>query len=377
MSPPTFEKVSGTYIPDDIVFSILSKLPVKPLQRFACVHKSWSRLFENPIFMNMFRNNLVSKSHSRYDDDDACLIFQWFLDPGKLSFLTDEKFEREIKLDLPPPFDIQQNVLYDHSSILCSAINGILCIYNCINPSEIVLWNPATKEVYAVPPPNLPESLPNVTANYFLHGFGYDHVNDDYKVIRFVHYQKYTCKTPAPFYEIYSLRSHSWRKLDVDIPIAYPVRLDSPVYLDGVCHWLELIDDRTFVVSFNLSNEVFLTTPLDMHGDFGFRLVVLNGSVAIIPYNYGGSTSFSISILGEIGVKESWTRLFDVGLSPSNLYPIAAGKKGNIFFKKQYDKSKLVCFDLATGVIDDIDVEGKGSICDITIYKKNLRRFKE
>jgi hypothetical protein len=183
MSPPTFEKVSGTYIPDDIVLSILSKLPVKPLKCFACVRKSWSHVFENPIFMNMFRNNLVSNSHSRYydDDDDACLIFLWCLDPmKKLSFLTGEKFEKEIKLDLPPPFDIQQNVLYDHISILRSAINGILCIYDWINPSEIVLWNPATNEVYAIPP--------NGAANYFLHGFGYDHVNDDYKVIRFVLY---------------------------------------------------------------------------------------------------------------------------------------------------------------------------------------------
>jgi len=366
MSPPTFEKVSGTYIPDDIVFSILSKLPVKPLKRFACVRKSWSHLFENPIFMNMFRSNLVSKSDSRYDDDDdACLIFEWILDPvKKLSFHTGEKFEKEIKLDLPPPY-------YDHTSSLCYAINGIFCIYDWIKPSKIVLWNPATNEVYVVPP-NLPKSLPNGAANYFLYGFGYDHVSDDYKVIQFVHLQEGMCKTHDPFCEIYSLRSHSWRKLDVDIPIAYRSPFGSEVYLDGVCHWLRKINDKSDVLSFNMSNEVFFTTPLDMHG----CLVVLNGSVAIISH-YIGSTSFSISILGEIGVKESWTRLFDVGPLHSSCYPIATGKKGNIFFRKKGEKLKLVRFDLTTGVIDDIDVKGKGIVCDIKIYKKNLRRLKE
>ncbi|AES65045.1 putative F-box domain-containing protein [Medicago truncatula] len=374
MSPPTFEKVSGTYIPDDIVFSILSKLPIKHLKRFACVRKSWSHLFENPIFMNMFRNNLVSKSQTGYDDDDACLICHWVLDPvKKLSFLTGEKFEKEIKLDLPPQVQIQQNDFLDYISILCSAINGILCIYNWFDPSQIVLWNPTTNEVHVVPS-NLPESLPNVFVDQFLYGFGYDHDSDDYKVIRVVRFREDMFKTHDPFYEIYSLRSHSWRKLDVDIPIVFYGPLSSEVYLDGVCHWLRRINDKTDVVSFNLSNEVFFTTPLDIHGDV--CLVVLNGSVAIISY-YKGSRYFSISILGEIGVKESWTRLFDVGPLSSNLYPIAVGKKGNIFFKKKYDKSKLVCFDLTTGVVDDIDVKGKGGICDIKIYKKNLRRLKE
>jgi len=335
MSPPTFETDSGIYIPDDIVFSILSKLPVKPLKRFACVRKSWSHLFENPVFMNMFRNNLVSKSHPRYEDDDACLIFPRILDPvKKLSVLTGEKFEKEIKLNLPPPFGIQKNDLYNGVRILCSAINGILCIYSWFNPSEIVLWNPATNEVYVVPP-NLSESLPNCATNYFLiylNGFGYDHVSDDYKVIRFVLYQEDMCNTPDCFYEIYSLRSHSWRKLDVGKPIAYHKLMGSEVYFDAVCHWLGSTNDKCDVVSFNLSNEMFFTTPLDMHGDA--CLVVLNGSVAIISY-YKGSTSFSISILGEIGVKESWTRLFDVGPLSSILYPIAAGKKGNIFFIKK------------------------------------------
>jgi molecular chaperone HtpG len=70
------KKVSGTgnYIVDDIAFCILSKLPDKSLKRFSCIRKSWTRLFENSVFINMFRNNLVSKSHSLYEDDDVYLI---------------------------------------------------------------------------------------------------------------------------------------------------------------------------------------------------------------------------------------------------------------------------------------------------------------
>jgi molecular chaperone HtpG len=77
---------------DDIAFSILSKLPIKSIKRFSCVHKSWINLFENPTFLNMFRNNLLLKFNSHYaDDDDVCLILNqygwdfYLLDGDKVS----------------------------------------------------------------------------------------------------------------------------------------------------------------------------------------------------------------------------------------------------------------------------------------------------
>jgi hypothetical protein len=97
---PTFErnKVSSSYIPEDIAFSILSKLSIKSLNRFSSACKSWSLLFQNPNFLKMFRKNLVSKSHD--DDDDTCLLFNWISGPVMLSFLSGDKFEKEVKLVL-------------------------------------------------------------------------------------------------------------------------------------------------------------------------------------------------------------------------------------------------------------------------------------
>jgi hypothetical protein len=58
MAPP-LEKVGSNYIPEDISFSILSKLSIKSLNRFSCVRNSWNQLFENSNFINLFRNNLI------------------------------------------------------------------------------------------------------------------------------------------------------------------------------------------------------------------------------------------------------------------------------------------------------------------------------
>jgi F-box interacting protein len=232
------------------------------------------------------------------------------------SFRTGDKFEKEIKLDPPPPFRIHQNDAC--ICILSSAVDGILSIYEWISDTKVVLWNPATNEVYAVPP-SLPECLPNVRVYFDLHGFGYDNVSDDYKVIRFVvciasivDSQKDVSVIHDRFWEIYSLRSNSWRKLNVDMPFSYNAT-GSDVYMNGVCHWLWEGDDENYLVSFNLSNEVFFKTPFDNHVDFCFDLVLLNGSVAIISNNkWTAHASLSISILGEIGVKESWVKVFDV-----------------------------------------------------------------
>jgi hypothetical protein len=92
--------------------------------------------------------------------------------------------------------------------------------------------------------------------------------------------------------------------------------------------------------------------------------MILNGSIAFIV-NYEEKATFHISILGELGVKESWTKLFIVGPLPCLEYPIGAGKKGNILIRKK--DNKLAWFDLSTGMIDEIGVRAGSSLQDIIL----------
>jgi F-box interacting protein len=368
------KKVSSgtTYIPEDIVFSILSKLPIKSLKRFSSVQKSWSRLFEKHIFIDMFRNNLLSKSHSLYDGVSLILNLIQELYHWNFYLLSDGKFENKLKLDFP-------YVFHPHASIVCvlgSAINGILCIYDYNHSSytKAVLWKFVTGEVMVIPISNLSYEFRYVYVT--LHGFGYDHVRDDYKVIQHAAYIKYNPSYDGKwknFWEIYSLKSNSWRKLGFDMPTRYR-RTNGYVYMNGVCHWLgETIDetcvtiDEKCVVSFNLSNEVFIITPLPPDC-FDVNLVVLNGSFTLIS-NYKKTESFHISILGEFGVKESWVRLFDIGPLSCIDIPIGA-RKDTVFFKRKNDE--LVCFNLTTGMIEEIGVKGEKCWCQMIVYKENL-----
>lgn len=95
--------------------------------------------------------------------------------------VSGEKFEDRIKIDWPPHF--QNDEYIDVTVLGSSSVNGILCLYN---ENTIVLWNPTTKEVKDIPPSIKPYD--NIEFHSDPGGFGYDHVRDDYKVIRMAAY---------------------------------------------------------------------------------------------------------------------------------------------------------------------------------------------
>ncbi|XP_004514098.1 F-box protein CPR1-like [Cicer arietinum] len=257
-----------------------------------------------------------------------------------------------------------------------------LCLTQGRGPyAKCVFWNPAIDE-FKVIPPSLFEYVPYHDTMMNFHGFGYDHVRDDYKFIRqldfFLDCDAYVpCDEPvgfAPMWEIYSLRSNSWRKLDVDMPFCMS---DDEVYMDGFCHWSDIDDYHSLsnvgpcLVSFDLCNEVFLTTPFpsDMVDHYYIlRMVLLNGSIAFIMYDE--STTFHIRILGELGVKELWANVFIVKPLPCVQHLIGVGKKGGIFLRKNDDE--LVRYDMSTQTIEELGVKVSRGYCNIVVYKDNL-----
>jgi len=384
------EKVNK-HIPNDLTFYVLSKLPLKSLKRFECVSKSWALLFENPNFMNMYRNNFISNSPSYCDD--TCLLLQEIISPNSIEehsvmyMLSGERFENIVKIDLPPPF---YDYDYDIHILGSDSINGTFCLMQ-LN-KHFLLWNPTTEEFKVIPPSPIDLVLPDLDHFWDKHGFGYDHVRDDYKVIRCVELDPDLTESfsdnlgvvhtliledffDAPSWEIYSLKSNSWKKLDFKLHVR---KIDGVrAYMDGMCHWQG--GDRgsimgEYLVSFDLVNEVFITTPIPsyMNFDWYFELVhlmMLNGSIAFISNQR--NTAFEISILGELGVKESWIKLFSVDLLPLIERPIKSGIE-LIFFERKREGEGLSWFNLNTQIFEELEGKGQHVHYHVAIYKKNL-----
>ncbi|AES86745.1 F-box protein interaction domain protein [Medicago truncatula] len=398
------KKVSN-HIPHDLSFDIVSKLPLKSLKRFTCVCKFWANLFENPQFMSVYRNNFFL-SRSRYDDhQNSRLLLKVTPAYGygrvdKMFLLSGDTFENSVKLDWPPLFEEDSKAIF----IVGSVVNGILCLcqggirvdttyifYKL--EQKVVLWNPSTDEFKAIPngsfehtilkafpPGSVFEDLPTIHTFINIHGFGYDPVTDDYKLIRYFCFFEDIEEDDDPsdesVWQIYSLKSNSWRDLEVEMPnhtwTDQWQNAGKSVYCQGMCHWwgYEDYDGDEVLVSFNLSDEVFITTPFNYNwGRFFKHMVVLKEFIAMIEYE-DDPFYFFISILGEIGVAESWTRLFKIGPLYGVEEPIGVGKNADIFYMKKDEE--VARFDLNTEVIEDIRVKGRYKCCQTVIYNESL-----
>jgi molecular chaperone HtpG len=390
MAKPRSEKVRN-HIPNDLAFSVLSKLPLKSLKRFGCVCQTWALLFENSHFMSKFCTNFISNSRSYYNDDTSLLLYKVVRSHDhslycSLYTLSGKRYANRVKLEYPNPFQDPYFELFD-----CDTITGTICLKL---GNTLVFWNPTIHELKVIPPSPAESPSPYRQISAVYHGFGYDPTSGDIKIIRFLDFCRTTSRalqhlnvgeedvpwneiSYEPLWEIYSLRCNSWMKLDFDIPKLCYDSSEERLYKDGVCHWwFESKTREQFLVSFNLSNETFFTTeiPLDIHPDrdsnlkfrlLGRHLVMFNGSIASILWY---STTFHILILGELGMKESWTKLFVVGPFPHIERVIGTGKNGDIFFKTK--DGELVLFDLSTQIFEDMSIKG-GHRFNIAIYKEN------
>ena len=160
------QKVSK-YIPDDISFSILSKLPLKSLKRFECVGKSWSLLFENRIFMKMFHTKFLSNLHCHSYYDGASLLLKLSERYKEVLYsLSGDKFGNMVRLDGTNPFTNYGNFRV----IGFGSINGLLCLHEYDNSGQVVLWNPATQKIKFLPlsqAESIDSSIPDVAKDFF------------------------------------------------------------------------------------------------------------------------------------------------------------------------------------------------------------------
>ena len=137
------------------------------------------------------------------------------------------------------------------------------------------------------------------------------------------------------------------------------------------------------LISFYLSNEVSFTTPIPPEVDDCFdvsakwiNLAVLNGSIALISYHVK-TTTFHVSILGQLGFKESWIKLLMVEPLPYVERPIGVGTKGEIFIIRK--DNEVASFDLSTQMIEVIGYTPKSYhyICGLINYKESIVPFEE
>nr|XP_017255439.1 PREDICTED: putative F-box protein At3g10240 [Daucus carota subsp. sativus] len=350
---------------DDLISEILVRVPVKSLIQFQLVSKTWLSLIKDPVFVKaQLRRAIRSGSDEtlmlvRYScstsTESAKLKLSLF-DVDSKQIVSEIKYpysQGEYKLSL---FDVDSRQIvsetrYPYSQgesrsvprlTLVGSANGIVCLV-LFETSHLInrffLWNPATRQSLIVVPGrglSKPRAL----------GFGYDPVDEDYKIVRVV-------SGPCLPAEVFSANRNVWR--EVPDPIDGPDDFLSGHFNVCVNGFLCVIDKGVGMMVFDLNKEVMncaIKLPVVAVGGVGdndddydeeyydaqpeTRIIELDKSIAVITLwadalngDSGGRLNKKINMwmldddacLKGGGVEASWTIMFSIDLAmPAVLY---------------------------------------------------------
>ncbi|PON84956.1 F-box domain containing protein [Trema orientale] len=288
------------YLSEDLVMSILLKLPVKSLGRFKCVCKSWYSLINCPTFITMHLN-----SKDRHNDYLAFIGYKG-ISSEKLSISFFSYHTKDIPPNLP-------NFQFDHNPNFIGFCNGLLRVVS--NEINFYVVNPTTKESKE---PNKPLGSPS-------YGFGFDPKANDYKLVRITIEKN----------ELLTLKSNCWRSIlmnDHSTSVMKRIRnlddLWSNAVMKNSFHWIgrskEPKKEKFIVVAFDLFDEEFrdIKIPGDYQDFYDFpwhchRCSVLQDCLSVSSVVHRSVSGYKIEVwvMREYGIDGSWTKQYCFSMS--------------------------------------------------------------
>lgn len=246
--------------------------------------------------------------------------------------------------------------------------NGVVCLWK--NDIDILLWKPATRKIRVLPiPTNIP--IPFMLLQSDAVGFGYDHLNDDYKVVRFVDSQ-----LEGIMVTVYGLKSNSWTRADT-ITNRIRLRMNFGLFVDGTLYWLAAKGPH-IIVAFDLGVERHRELPIPAGANktnkYHFGLIVYNRRVCFIDHYPSSCTD--VWMLNDNGVETSWSKLlaveqpgvfrcFDI------VWPIAFSKiRNNILLA--VDRNKFAWYDSERNEVKNVIIRGLPVAFASIVYTESL-----
>ncbi|KAK6116299.1 hypothetical protein DH2020_049926 [Rehmannia glutinosa] len=300
-------------LPYEIAIDILSRLPITSLIQLSFSCRSLNTFSRDP--------HLVSThlSRSSMNGSECLILHSDYPIHNQLHFLqlSDKKVRK-----IDTPFALSM-----HEFSIIGSSGGLLCLINTLFPESINLYNPFTRDHFEIPK-NF--EFKDKVAVY---GFGFHPITKDYKVIRIAYHHLMATNSRGSRannnrqlseVQVYSRRSNAWQNKGV-----VPYRLErwsSPgVLLSGRLHWVSRRVkfngrlERT-IVSYDLADDLFdvICNPVSSSVSFwrwtSCHLAALDGCLCVVVPVPPGHVAFSIWIMKEYGVNESWVKEYTIGV---------------------------------------------------------------
>ncbi|KAL5720559.1 hypothetical protein ACHQM5_013223 [Ranunculus cassubicifolius] len=306
-------------LPIDIIFDILTRLPLKTISQSRFVSKSWYNFIQNPRFAQLH--------FSRFKDDFPCAIFptrycsSYLIDPESLSKF--ETFAIACDLNLK---EFRENFTISNGwncFEIVGTVNGLVCFSPeryTYKPAPYYVVNPITREYVLIP------KSPKIDVNPRASGFGFDSINNEYKIIRIL---PNTSKVRSEDEyetedeEIYTLGSGIWREIQLttNVPsLTISGMNQSNVLVHGCLHWRPQvkIESKYYdtILAFCMASEEFNLIEMPPLSEEGgmigcFDLIVLNDCLCVIMD--GGFMGIKdVWMMKKYGVHNSWVKEYKI-----------------------------------------------------------------
>ncbi|KEH37788.1 F-box protein interaction domain protein [Medicago truncatula] len=351
------------FLPDELVFEILSRLPVKTLLQYKCVCKSWKALISDPQFAQTHLWNLIvdpTINHQRF-------FYSPESKPCKIASIP----VKPLFQNLPePPKEIEFSM--EHKYRILGSCNGLLCLFS-VKEGYVTLLNPSI-EWKSKKSPTLDCYDDHKWITY--DGFGYDHVHDKYKLLAVV-----ANEFGGKLTQIHTFGENSWTTIpNFPFPVGSVSCSGSFVsgtlnwvdYLSGPLNWVDILSgplnwvdnrcssNRDVILSFDLSNETYKEVLLPEPDGVNVRsnrvLGVLSNCLCVCFDS--NNTHWDFWLMKKYGVAESWTRLMMIPLDkilqclqfrPSFIQPLFMSENSSVILRTY---NKFFLYNLNNGRLD-------------------------
>ncbi|KAK4271135.1 hypothetical protein QN277_019872 [Acacia crassicarpa] len=365
-------EADNPFLPQEIIRDILTRLPVKALNRFQCVCRHWRDLFKDPSF-------IADHFHHSNRQNPYILFQRGHSHDNHLDLYSLGSDMQERRFQNPPLIEH-----LNHGKIVGSS-NGLLCVQpNRLRYSRhsLLLWNPAIKEVKLVPETDFRLDF----YPYGIHsiGFGFCPSLNDYKIVVAFF------KNHFEMFKVYSLRSNSWKEVEYRLDacdVYYRVtHIFYRVTVNGVMFWWgDIRKDHgkhieIVIFSFDLATEVWTVIPMpEQHSStFSKSLMVYEGKLAFVICTKDFEHSAIHLWVREEGVGASgetwnWTKKFTSNPYPSSgLFPETMW--GNEIFCRIWDgeSTNTVLFNPTTEKFKDHNISKCNNMHQIFNYVESL-----
>ncbi|KAK1437274.1 hypothetical protein QVD17_03064 [Tagetes erecta] len=249
------------HLSEDLFADIFTRLPPKSLLRFQSLSKSSYARIRSRDFIRLHTlrspNKFIIIHRVKLEEEASSKSIYTIHSEGQLS-----SYAGITPIDYPlNPFNV------------VGTCNGIVFVYESYGDA-IHLWNPSIRRKETIH--ELPSTSPTI------HGFGFDPVLDDYKILRI-------SKEGTTF--VYTMKTRTWREIASPTSQLSDHTPSSQCLFNGALHWVVWCLDHhpcysyyKYILRFDLSSEVFSTIELPDPRET-IAVTVIKGCLSVISLN--------------------------------------------------------------------------------------------